>query len=297
MQLISLPNISLSVALVTRNRPESLERCLKSWMSQTISPFEIVVSDDSDQSYSPQIQQLAQKYNCVYTEGPRRGLYANRNHASLKCRGSHILSADDDHTHPIDYVEKILEVIKIDSHRVWIFTERHPSQPDAPLICPAEMTNHGGFITPHDTSNCAAIADGSSVYPRQIFDQGLRYDDTYLFGAMWYLWGLILVKNAWTISFSQETFVWHHPESAQNRVYDQDFLRKQIECNLYVLLVNAWWISRTHKIKLKALFHVIRSLLLPSSIIGYKVKVRLSIINIINLLANVFSSKTQKLYC
>jgi len=113
---------------------------------------------------------------------------------------------------------------------------------------------------------------------------------------MWYLWGLILVKNGWTISFSQETFVWHHTESSQGRAYDQDWLRKQIECNLYVLLVNAWWISRTYKIKLRALFHVIRSLLLPSSIIGYKVKVRLSIINVINLLANVFSSKNKKLY-
>jgi len=289
--------IRISVALVTRNRPESLERCLLSWRSQTVSPFEIVVSDDSDESYSPQIRQLAQKYSCVYTEGPRRGLYANRNHASLKCQGSHILSADDDHTHPIDYVEKILKVVKTNCLQVWIFTERNPSQPDDPLVCPAEMTIHGGFRTPPDISNCAAIADGSSVYPHQIFKQGLRYDETYFFGGMWYLWGLVLVKNGWITSFSEETFVWHHIENGEGRLYDQDWLRKQIECNLYVLLVNAYWISRTYKCKLRALFHTIRSFLVPSSIIGYKVKTRLSIVNVVNLLTNVFSLKTQKLYC
>ncbi|MFM6022178.1 MAG: glycosyltransferase family 2 protein, partial [Dolichospermum sp.] len=43
-----MSNILLSIALVTRNRPESLERCLKSLRSQNVQPFEVVISDDSD---------------------------------------------------------------------------------------------------------------------------------------------------------------------------------------------------------------------------------------------------------
>ena len=40
--------IRLSVALLTRNRPESLRRCLASLRAQDCQPSEIIVSDDSD---------------------------------------------------------------------------------------------------------------------------------------------------------------------------------------------------------------------------------------------------------
>src|SRR5687768_1983353 len=98
----SSEEIRISVALVTRNRPESLERCLTSWRRQTVAPFEIVVSDDSDTTQTLAMQELASRFNCKYVRGPQRGLYANRNCAALACQGTHILSADDDHTHPED---------------------------------------------------------------------------------------------------------------------------------------------------------------------------------------------------
>ena len=93
---------SLSVALVTRNRAASVRRCLESWRRQTVSPDEIVVSDDSDDHLADETARVAAAFGCKYIRGPRKGLYANRNHASLACAGTHILSADDDHTHPPD---------------------------------------------------------------------------------------------------------------------------------------------------------------------------------------------------
>jgi glycosyltransferase involved in cell wall biosynthesis len=288
-----LSDIRLSIALVTRNRPEILERCLESWISQTVIPFEIVISDDSDWNITFQIQKLAQKYNCVYTKGPQKGLYANRNHASLNCRGTHILSADDDHTHPIDYTEKIIEIIKVDTTRIWIFTERHPNQPNSPLICPAEITKDGGFRTPENTYNCSAIADGSTVYPHLVFERGLKYDETYPFGGIWYLWGVLLVKNNWSISFSDRTFVWHHTESSLDRAYDENWLRKQIQCNLYVLLVNAFLLQKSYKGQLKALLHVIRCIVFSKSVVGYKVKVRMSPFDCIDLFKNVCAAKIK----
>ena len=41
----------LSVALVTRNRPGSLQRALASLRSQNIQPFEAIVSDDPDEEF------------------------------------------------------------------------------------------------------------------------------------------------------------------------------------------------------------------------------------------------------
>ena len=105
------PQVSVSVALVTRNRPRSLERCLESWRRQTVAPDEIVVSDDSDVETAAETEQIALRYGCRYIRGPRRGLYANRNHVSLACRGTHIVSADDDHTHPADYLAVITDLV------------------------------------------------------------------------------------------------------------------------------------------------------------------------------------------
>lgn len=288
--------VRLSVALVTRNRPESLERCLKSWRSQTVAPFEIVVSDDSDENYAPKIEDLAKQFNCVYTKGPRRGLYANRNHASLTCRGTHILSGDDDHTHPQDYVERILEVVESDANRVWIFTERNPKFPDTPLICPPELHRSGGGCMPKDPSNCAAIADGSSVYPRQIFDRGLRYDESYFFGSMWYLWGKILVKKGWRISFSDATFVWHHCET-DGREYDPNWLRRQIECNTYISFVYSWWLAPSVKNTLWPFVYLLRRMMWKDSLIGYKVSVRLGVSAAFRLLSRAWSSRSLYNVC
>ncbi|MFB2898159.1 glycosyltransferase family 2 protein [Aerosakkonemataceae cyanobacterium BLCC-F50] len=277
--------VRLSVALVTRNRPESLERCLKSWRSQTVAPFEIVVSDDSDENYAPKIEDLAKEFNCVYTKGPRRGLYANRNHASLNCRGTHILSGDDDHTHPQDYVERILEVVESDRQRVWIFPERNYNEPNAPLLCPPELYRSGCGCTPKDPSDCAAIADGSSVYPRQIFDQGLRYDETYRFGPIWYLWGKILRKHGWRISYSDATFVWHwHYAINENRYDDPKQLHDLLECTMYVLFVHAFWIVPSWENITWSILYLLRATIFPGTALGYSVKVRLKLTSVFRLL-------------
>lgn len=287
---INYSEIKLSVALVTRNRPESLERCLKSWRSQTVSPFEIVVSDDSDEAHAPKIEQLAKQYNCIYTKGPRRGLYANRNHASLTCKGTHILSGDDDHTHPVDYVEKILEVVETDPKRVWIFTEKKHNQPDTPLICPTELHPSGGGCIPKDPSNCAAIADGSSVYPRQIFDQGLRYDETYTFGPMWYLWGKHLVKQGWIISFSDATFIWHYDESEQ-RFQDRNLVNTLLESTTYTQFVNSLWLEPSFSKLLLSIIYLIKRMLINETFLWYKVKTRLGIASAFKVVTNAYKAK------
>src|SRR5580704_4212149 len=83
-------NFQVSVALVTRNRPESLARCLRSWRMQNVQPFEIVVSDDSEDRLQEQNRQVAREFEARWIAGPRRGLYANRNHIAKACLGSHI---------------------------------------------------------------------------------------------------------------------------------------------------------------------------------------------------------------
>ena len=275
------PQISVSVALVTRNRPRSLERCLESWRRQTVAPDEIVVSDDSDVETAAETEQIALRYGCRYLRGPRRGLYANRNHVSLACRGTHIVSADDDHTHPADYLAVITDLVRSDPRRVWIFSERMPGDSSSPLICPPELHRSGFGCAPADPSRCAAVADGASVYPRRIFDSGLRYDETYPFGGLWYLWGKLLACHGWHISFSDRTFVWHHfwPDSAtpdDGRLENRAQLRQQLLATTYVQFVGALWLDRSPMQVGWAAAYGVRRLLVPDSIVHFRVRTRLS---------------------
>jgi glycosyltransferase involved in cell wall biosynthesis len=277
------PQISVSVALVTRNRSRSLERCLESWRRQTVAPDEIVVSDDSDDESAAETEAIARRYGCRYTRGPRRGLYANRNHASLHCRGTHILSADDDHTHPADYIAVVKQLISSDPRRVWIFSERLPGDSTTPLTCPPELHRSGFGCAPADPSRCAAVADGASVYPRQIFDSGLRYDEAYMFGGLWYLWGKLLADRGWRITFSDRSFVWHHfwPDGAttdEGRFEDRAQLRQQLLTTTYVQFVGALWLDRSPVLLGWAAAYVLRRLLIPDSIIHFRVRTRLSVL-------------------
>ena len=277
---------SISVALVTRNRPGSVERCLASWRRQTLAPDEIVVSDDSDEQMAPATEEIARRFGCSYTRGPGRGLYANRNHASLHCSGSHIVAADDDHTHPADYVEVIKSLVAGDPDRVWIFSERLPGDSTTVLTCPPELHRSGFGVTPADPSRCAAIADGASVYPRQIFDRGLRYDETYPFGGLWYLWGKLLARHGWQITFSDRTFVWHHfwPEATsavEGRLENRELLLQQLLATTYVQFVGALWLDRSPVKLAWAAAYSIRRLLLPDSVIHFRVRTRLSLSGVV----------------
>ncbi len=272
--------VSVSVALVTRNRPRSLGRALESWRAQRVAPDEIVVSDDSDAVHADETARIAAAFGCVYTSGPGRGLYANRNHAALACTGTHILSADDDHTHPPDYVAVARDLIAADRLRVWVFSERDPQDPAALLTCPPELHRSGFGCAPADSSRSAGIADGSTVYPRAIFDAGLRYDEQYAFGGLWYLWGKLLASRGWRISFSNRTFVWHHfrPDdliASDGRLDDRGRLRDQLVVTTYTQFVDALWIERSVIRLAWALAYTARRLLVPDSIVGFHVRTRL----------------------
>jgi glycosyltransferase involved in cell wall biosynthesis len=273
---------SISVAIVTRNRPRSLERCLESWRRQTVAPDEIVVSDDSDDALAASTEECAARYRCRYTRGPRRGLYANRNHAALTCRMTHIISADDDHTHPVDYLAVVRDLIAGDPRRVWVFGERDSAVPDAALTCPPELHRSGMGGPPRDPSRCASIADGSTVFPREVFDNGLRYDESFRFGPLWYLWGKLLASRGWRISYSDRTFVWHHLRAdgfheSEGRLDDRRRLQQQLLAMTYVQFVNALWIDRSPALLAWATAYLLRRMVLPESIIGFNVQTRIPV--------------------
>jgi glycosyltransferase involved in cell wall biosynthesis len=218
--------ILISVALVTRNRPKSLERCLKSLRSQDFQPFEVIVSDDSDPEIAPEVKAIAKHWDCRYITGPCRGLYANRNHAALACRGTHIRTMDDDHEFPEGHFREVEMIVKSNPDSIWIFGEYH-EKPNASskLHLPGEIQPRGFSNLPNDLDNCFALSDGACVYPKEIFKNHC-YLETFKFGYLYLEFGARLKALGYHISCCKNTYIIHHLVPGQRSFNDQNMQRK-----------------------------------------------------------------------
>lgn len=217
-----MTDIRLSVALVTRNRPSSLERTLGSLCAQEIRPYEIVVSDDSEDRVASDVLRISERFGCHYVRGPRRGLYANRNRAAAACTGTHVRTMDDDHEFPAGHLAACLAALREDSASIWIIGEYLPGHErnGIPPPCPGQLTPRGYSSTPPDPQRCWAIADGGSIYPRAIFDAGLRFEETFKFGAAYLEFGSRLQWLGYRIRFLPDTYLVHHFD-IKNRSFNE----------------------------------------------------------------------------
>ena len=266
----------LSIALVTRNRPELLGQCLASLRAQDVAPDEIVVSDDSTGAEAADANRAhAARFGARHVEGPRRGLYANRNHAALQCTGTHILSCDDDHTHPPGYLRRVRELVEQDPRRIWSFGECDPADPDGRVHPPGEYGKRGNARLALDPEHCAAIADGSTVYPRAVFESGARYSEAYRFGDLYLLWGRELQRRGWRITISAATHVIHRRDASLERAADAHWLAAQMEANHFVRIACALGIFRSPYSACRALALLARDVVSRRTMGGYSVEARL----------------------
>jgi glycosyltransferase involved in cell wall biosynthesis len=204
----------LSIALVVRNRADNLERALRSIRAQTVQPWEIVVSDDSSADHAPAIAALAESFSCRYVRGPQRGLYANRNAAAVACSGTHVRTMDDDHEFPPGHLAACGDALAEDADAVWAIGEWVPAHGPLPqpVPSPGEIHPRGFTVAPRDTGRSAAIADGSTIYPREIFDRGIRYADEFVFGVVYLELGERLAHLGYRIRHLESTYVVHHAD-------------------------------------------------------------------------------------
>src|SRR5271166_1199338 len=179
------PTIQLSVALVTRNRPVSLERTLTSLRAQEDQPFEVIISDDSDAEIAPMIQKIARRFGCAYLRGPGRGLYANRNFAAVRCRGTHIRTMDDDHIFPPDHLSRCLAAVQTDRNAIWTTGEHGfiGGRLIGIAVTAGQLGPAGVGEPVQDVNDNWGIADGSTIYPREVFDRGFRMIEEFEFGS------------------------------------------------------------------------------------------------------------------
>ena len=231
--------ISLSVALVTRNRPASLERTLRSLLPQRKPLREVIVSDDSDAKYAGEVERIAHQYDCKYIRGPQRGLYANRNHVARVCGGTHIRTMDDDHEFPEAHFEKCIEALQQDANSIWIIGEYYPGDTHRPLPppCPAQLVARGFSVAPPNPEDCWAISDGATIYPRSIFDRGINYVESIKFGAAYLEFGSRLHWLGYRIRQMLTTYIVHHFDPAARSFMD---VEGELMSRFFAMFCHSW---------------------------------------------------------
>jgi glycosyltransferase involved in cell wall biosynthesis len=217
-----MPPARISVALVTRNRPDSLARTLRSLRHQEAQPFEVVVSDDSDPEPAGETARVAAEFGCGYQRGPRRGLYANRNAAARACAGTYVRTMDDDHEFPPGHWQACDAAVARDAEAVWIIGELGPSRTlEQTWDSPGELHPRGFSTTPRDPNRTWAIADGASIFPAEIFRSGQAYSEAFKFGSSYLEFGSRLYRLGYRIRHLPDTYVIHHFDASTRSFIDQ----------------------------------------------------------------------------
>lgn len=86
----------LSVAIITRNRPEMLDRCIESILTQSEEPEEIVVVDSSDIPPERTTRSKPVRIRIMFRYLPGRSIPEARNEAVRRVAGQIIFFLDDD---------------------------------------------------------------------------------------------------------------------------------------------------------------------------------------------------------
>ncbi|WP_439882580.1 glycosyltransferase family 2 protein [Pontibacter sp. MBLB2868] len=206
-------NVKLSVALVTRNRANSLARTLESLCQQNLKPYEVILSDDSDVPAIIELnKKLAKKYACKYVEGPGRGLYANRNFAAKQCSGTHIRTMDDDHEFPENHIMECLKAIEKEPNTIWTIGEYYPTDKNRSLPAPivGQLHPRGFSYPPSNIENYYGISCGASIYPRYVVDRNILNLECYKFGILYLEYGARLYKGGFKIKPLRTTYIIHY---------------------------------------------------------------------------------------
>ncbi len=212
-----MDEILLSVAIVTRNRPDSLDRTLKSLSVQNPSPYEVIISDDSDSAEMIlRNKEVVSKYGYKYISGQVKGLYVNRNFVATQCTGTHIRTMDDDHEFPDKHMQSCIDAIKIDPEIIWTIGEYNPwdTQRPIPVVerIPGQLDPRGFAYAPKDMNNYYGISCGASIYPRSVIRKQIMNIEAYKFGIVFLEYGVRLHKKGYKIRHLNTTYVLHHTE-------------------------------------------------------------------------------------
>ncbi len=99
----------ISICICTMNRPTELRRCLEGIEKSSIKPYEVIVSDDSNEELVEETETITSSFKDTrYIRGPRKGVAANRNNCLDYLNGEFVSFVDDDVIISPDFLKEAL---------------------------------------------------------------------------------------------------------------------------------------------------------------------------------------------
>jgi glycosyltransferase involved in cell wall biosynthesis len=143
-QKTDFEEISLTVALCTRERPDELRRALLSLRDQSDKDFQIVVIDNAPTT--PRTAEVVKGLGlerCAYVVEPRKGLSRARNTALAHVTTDYVAWFDDDEVADVDWIRSIKEGFRHESRPVAVCGVMLPAEleTDAQVL----FEQYGGF--------------------------------------------------------------------------------------------------------------------------------------------------------
>jgi len=102
---------SLTIAIVTKNRPSKLERCLESIRKQTVFPKKILIIDNDKEKSAYFVIKKFKNLNLKYFLEKNPGVPNARNRALKECKTSYLGFVDDDCVLDKRWVENVVNML------------------------------------------------------------------------------------------------------------------------------------------------------------------------------------------
>ena len=213
--------MNIALCLCTRNRPDDLRRALASVQASTLTPIQVLVSDDSDPLQAQAVRSLcADCPGVTYCRGPRRGVSANKNHCLSRLRPA------------VEAVSFIDDDVILHPDFLRLAMTHLASAPPQTIITGRECKN-GWDVTPHNCSfwghqeqpprgpeDYHTIVLNATLFPHTLFSQA-RFDEALRYGSEEADLCAQAEALGYRIQFCPELINDHHPSPVNRAEYAQ----------------------------------------------------------------------------
>ncbi|MEM1211386.1 MAG: glycosyltransferase family 2 protein [Planctomycetota bacterium] len=215
--------VPLSVCVATRNRPDLLERGLRSLVDARPCPAQVVVSDDSDDgeeaaAVCASFADESAHTEIKYVRGPRVGLSANRNSCIAEATQPWLLFLDDDAGLFEDSLVHFAELTS-EGERVITGLE-HNGEPNPRIVEPRETDFWGVQRLMPDLDDLHVIVINATLMPRRIFES-VRFDEVLRYGSD----EVDIARQARGLGFEivhkTQFKTWHRPSYSDRQEYSE----------------------------------------------------------------------------
>lgn len=234
---------NLSVVIPTFNRAGVISRAIKSVLSQTLQPAEIIIVDDGSTDATQEI--ITQNYPTVkYFWQENKGVSSSRNFGIKIAKGEWIALLDSDDEWLPQKLMKEMKAISENPDINLFYTDEIWIRRGLRVNQKKKHAKYGGYIFKHCLPLCI-ISPSSVILHRSIFEEAGLFDETLPVCEDYDLW--LRICSRWPVLYLDEPLIVKyggHDDQLSRRYWGMDRFR------VYSLekIINSKYLDTDHRI-------------------------------------------------